>query len=84
MFVKRRVLRNAAMATAQSVIVGLALFILFRFLLERIGIEKVGIWSLVLAATNVTRISELFRSTKYASGRALVTSSSSIRLREKA
>lgn len=59
MLVKRRVLLNAAMATAQAVIVGIALFVLFRFLLETIGIEKVGIWSLVLAATNVTRISEL-------------------------
>lgn len=59
MLVKRRVLLNAAMAAAQAVIVGIALFVLFRFLLETIGIEKVGIWSLVLAATNVTRISEL-------------------------
>jgi O-antigen/teichoic acid export membrane protein len=59
MILKRRVLRNAAMATAQAVIVGIALFVLFRFLLETIGIEKVGIWSLVLAATNVTRICEL-------------------------
>ena len=59
MIVKRRIIRNAAMATAQAVIVGIALFVLFRFLLDRIGIEKVGIWSLVLATTNVTRISEL-------------------------
>ncbi len=59
MNVKRRVLTNAAMATGQAVIVGIALFVLFRFLLGTIGIEKVGIWSLVLAVTNVTRISEL-------------------------
>jgi O-antigen/teichoic acid export membrane protein len=59
MIAKRRILRNAAMATTQVVIVGIAFFILFRFLLETIGIEKVGIWSLVLAATNVSRISEL-------------------------
>lgn len=59
MITKRRVLLNATMATGQAVIVGIALFVLFRFLLETIGIEKVGIWSLVLAATNVTRISEL-------------------------
>src|SRR6185295_13700921 len=59
MIAKRRILVNAAMATTQVVIVGIALFVLFRFLLETIGIEKVGIWSLVLAATNVSRISEL-------------------------
>ncbi|MDP1769351.1 MAG: lipopolysaccharide biosynthesis protein [Nitrospirota bacterium] len=59
MTVKRRVLKNAAMAIAQVVVIGLAFFVLFRFLLETIGIERVGIWSLVLATTNVTRISEL-------------------------
>ncbi len=59
MIVKRRVILNAAMATIQVVIVGLSLFALFRFLLGTIGIEKVGVWSLVLAATNVTRISEM-------------------------
>lgn len=59
MAVRHRVLLNAAMATTQVVIIGIALFVLFRFLLETIGIEKVGIWSLVLATTNVTRISEL-------------------------
>ena len=59
MIVPRRILLNAAMATTQVVIVGVAFFVLFRFLLGTIGIEKVGIWSLVLAATNVSRISEL-------------------------
>ena len=57
--VKRRVLINAAMATAQVVTIGISFFVIFRFLLGTIGIEKVGIWSLVLATTNVTRISEL-------------------------
>jgi hypothetical protein len=53
---KRHAFKNATMATTQ---VGISFFALFRFLLGTIGIEKVGIWSLVLATTNVTRISEL-------------------------
>jgi len=59
MVTKRHVLKNAAMATAQVIVIGVSFFALFRFLLGTIGIEKVGIWSLVLATTNVTRISEL-------------------------
>lgn len=59
MVTKRHVLKNAAMATAQVIVIGGSFFALFRFLLGTIGIEKVGIWSLVLATTNVTRISEL-------------------------
>jgi O-antigen/teichoic acid export membrane protein len=59
MVTKRHVLKNAAMATAQVIVIGVSFFVLFRFLLGTIGIEKVGIWSLVLATTNVTRISEL-------------------------
>ena len=56
---KRHVFKNAAMATTQVIVIGISFFALFRFLLGTIGIEKVGIWSLVLATTNVTRISEL-------------------------
>lgn len=59
MIAKRRVIINAAMATAQVVVIGISFFAVFRFLLGAIGIEKVGIWSLVLATTNVTRIGEL-------------------------
>lgn len=59
MIAKRHVLINAAMATAQVVVIGISFFAIFRFLLGTVGIEKVGIWSLVLATTNVTRIGEL-------------------------
>src|SRR5215208_1462711 len=56
---RRHVFKNAAMATTQVLVIGISFFALFRFLLGTIGIEKVGIWSLVLATTSVTRISEL-------------------------
>jgi O-antigen/teichoic acid export membrane protein len=59
MIAKRRLLINAAMASAQVIVVGVSFFAVFRFLLGTIGIEKVGLWSLVLAATSVTRIGEL-------------------------
>jgi O-antigen/teichoic acid export membrane protein len=59
MIAKRRLFINAAMASAQVIVIGVSFFAVFRFLLGSIGIEKVGLWSLVLATTNVTRIGEL-------------------------
>jgi hypothetical protein len=47
------------MATVQVDVTGLSIIALFRFLLKTIGIDRVGIWSLVLATTNETRVSEL-------------------------
>jgi len=40
-------------------VLGIVPFILYRFLLDTIGVEKLGIWSVVLSTTAVTRISEL-------------------------
>lgn len=56
---KRRAMLNAIMAATQVIVVGLLLFALYRFLLKTIGVEKIGVWSLVLATTSVTRIAEL-------------------------
>ena len=53
---KRQILINAAMSVTQIVVIGLVLFILYRFLLNTIGVEQLGIWSLVLATTSVTQI----------------------------
>ena len=47
------------MSTAQIVIVGGVLFILYRFLLKTIGVEQLGVWSLILAMTSVTQIANL-------------------------
>ncbi len=43
--VSRRLLVNAVMSVAQVVVIGVVYFILYRFLLENIGIEVLGIWS---------------------------------------
>jgi len=52
---KRQILINAIMSIIQIVVIGIVLFILYRFLLDTIGIEQLGIWSLVLAITSVTQ-----------------------------
>src|SRR5262245_60731241 len=56
---RRSVLSNATMAVAQVVISGCVLFLLYRYLLAAVGIESLGIWSLVFAATAVGGIGEL-------------------------
>ncbi|HAP41210.1 MAG TPA: hypothetical protein DCQ94_15850 [Nitrospira sp.] len=56
---KPNVFRNAIMATIQVTVAGLVMLAMYRFLLGTIGIDKIGVWSLVLATTSMTRISEL-------------------------
>jgi len=47
----------------QVIVIGGTLFVLYRFLLNTIGVEQLGIWSLVLATTAVTQIANLGFST---------------------
>jgi len=56
---KRRVFINAIMSLVQIVLVSGVLFFLYRFLLKTIGVEQLGIWSLVLATTSVTQVANL-------------------------
>lgn len=51
--------RNAVMAVAQVVVSGVVLFLLYRYLLQTIGPEQIGIWAIVLASASASRISEL-------------------------
>lgn len=53
------VIRNATMATAQVIVTGAVLFVLYRYLLDTLGAEQVGIWTIVLAMTTTSRVSEL-------------------------
>lgn len=55
---KRQILINAIMSIIQVIIIGGTLFILYKFLLITIGVEQLGIWSLVLATTSVTKIAD--------------------------
>lgn len=47
------------MATGQVIVAGVVLFFLYRYLLNTLGAERVGIWAVVLATTSASRISEL-------------------------
>jgi len=55
----RRILINAIMSISQVIVISIVLFFLYRFLLKTIGIEKLGIWSLILATTSVTQIANM-------------------------
>jgi len=56
---KQQLLINASFSVIQIAVNGIVLFILYKFLLKTIGIELLGVWSLVLAATSVTQIANL-------------------------
>jgi O-antigen/teichoic acid export membrane protein len=56
---ERQVLVNAAMSVLQVVVLGAIPIVLYRFLLDIIGIELLGVWSVVLSAVAVTRIADL-------------------------
>lgn len=56
---RRGVLRNGAMAALQVVVVGVSLFVLYRVILGTVGIDRLGIWSLVLATTSIGRMAQL-------------------------
>lgn len=47
------------MAVAQVVFSAVILFVLYRYLLVTIGVEQIGVWSIVLATTSVSCIGEL-------------------------
>lgn len=53
---KGRIATNAVSSVVQIMISGLTLVILYRYLLETIGVEKLGVWSLVLATSSMIQI----------------------------
>ena len=50
---------NVISAAGQTIVQTAVLFFLYRYLIDRLGIEQVGVWALVLATASATRISEL-------------------------
>jgi O-antigen/teichoic acid export membrane protein len=56
---KKQVLINAVMSMIQIVIIGIVIFILYKFLLVTIGVKKMGIWSLILATTSIAQIANI-------------------------
>jgi O-antigen/teichoic acid export membrane protein len=55
----QKIFRSALSSGAQTVVSALLLFVLYRYLLSALGATLVGVWSIVLAATSVSRISDL-------------------------
>lgn len=53
---RRQILLNAATTFAQVIGSAAILFFLYRFLIRSIGIEGLGIWSLVLATTSIVTL----------------------------
>ena len=53
------VTRNASIAVIQVLVSGGTLFLLYRYLLQALGPDKVGIWAIVLATASASRISEM-------------------------
>ena len=56
---KNSVSRNALLAIVQVLVTGIVLFLLYRYLLQVIGPEQVGIWALILATVSASRITEM-------------------------
>ena len=52
---KRKLSVNAISSVIQLIVSGCVLFYLYRFLLDTIGIELLGVWSLILATSSVMR-----------------------------
>lgn len=50
--------RNSAWAAAEVVISGVALFLIYKFVILHLGVDAVGIWALVLATTSFLRIGD--------------------------
>ena len=54
-----KVLRNTVVAALQAVVTGLTLFFLYRFVLDSLGAESLGVWALVLATTSTASLANL-------------------------
>lgn len=55
----RPIIRNAWASTLQAAISGILMFFLYRSLLDSIGVDGMGVWSVILATTSSARITEL-------------------------
>ncbi|HEY0704885.1 MAG TPA: hypothetical protein VGD60_19120, partial [Candidatus Acidoferrales bacterium] len=59
----KQIFRNAATTIGQVIGSAAILFVLYRFLVSSIGVERLGIWSLVLATTSVVTLANQGSST---------------------
>ena len=55
----RILLRNALANVLQMVIAALLLFVLYRYISTTLGVDQLGVWSVVLAAASASRLADL-------------------------
>ena len=55
---KRRVSLNVLTTVIQVIVTGIVFIVFYRYLLDRLGIEQLGVWSIVLATASVSRIGD--------------------------
>lgn len=56
---RKHISNNVFAIVTQVIVSGVVFFVLYRYLYDRLGVEQIGVWSLVLAATSVSRIGDL-------------------------
>lgn len=56
---KKKIAMSAGSSIVQTLVAGLTTFILFKVILDTIGPEKLGIWSLVLALSSMVQVANL-------------------------
>lgn len=60
---KNKIIKNSLSAIIQVIVVGLIYLLLYRYLLDTIGIELLGVWSLIIATTSLALIANFGIST---------------------
>ena len=60
---KSKLLLNSVAAIGQVLVVGILYFVLYRYLLDTIGIELLGVWSLIIASTSLALLANFGIST---------------------
>ncbi|HEY3347132.1 MAG TPA: oligosaccharide flippase family protein [Nitrospirota bacterium] len=56
---KKTILLNALTSVFQVIVTGGSLFLLYGFLLKKIGVDRLGIWSVVVATTSLANVANL-------------------------
>lgn len=54
-----KVVRNTIVATSQAIVYGITLFFVYRYVLDALGAESLGVWALVLATTSTASLANL-------------------------
>ncbi len=56
---RKKTSRNIFAIVSQVIVSGVVLFVLYRYLYDRLGVEQIGVWSLVTSITSISRIGDL-------------------------